>query len=105
MELCLFSNCDWRPNFLTPGRYRKHVDVPPQLLAEGRVSVMLQLFFYSPTISSVALRDALIFDATDSDHPLSVRGPQKGAWPGVVRVRLEWGEASPVQKRRPSAVT
>jgi len=94
--LCLFDSCDWRPNQLTPGRYRKHVVLPAQLLAEGRIDVLVQLHFYEPDIQSVVLPNALTVDAIDTDHPLAVRGLYKGMWPGVVRVHLDWGEACPL---------
>jgi lipopolysaccharide transport system ATP-binding protein len=92
MDLCLFSNCDWRPNHFRAGRYRKQVELPAQFLAEGRFDVLVQLVFYEPDIKSVVLPNTLTIDAFDSDHPLSVRGQYKGAWPGVVRVGLDWSE-------------
>jgi lipopolysaccharide transport system ATP-binding protein len=94
--LCLFDSCDWRPNQLTAGRYRKHIVLPAQLLAEGRIDVLVQLHFYDPDIKSVVLPNVLTIDAIDSDHPLAVRGLYKGPWPGVVRVHLDWGEACPL---------
>ncbi|MGA7731720.1 MAG: polysaccharide ABC transporter ATP-binding protein, partial [Chloroflexia bacterium] len=95
-ELCLFSSVDWRENQLAPGRYKKQVHIPAQLLAEGRINVLAQLVFYEPDIRSVVIPEALRFDAIDSDHPLSVRGHYKGRWPGMLRVALEWSNASPV---------
>jgi lipopolysaccharide transport system ATP-binding protein len=97
--LCLFDSCDWSPNRLTPGRYRKHVVLPAQLLAEGRIDVLVQLHFYDPLIRSVVLPNALTVDAIDTDHPLAVRGYYKGTWPGVLRVHLNWGEACPLVSR------
>jgi lipopolysaccharide transport system ATP-binding protein len=88
---CLFASCDWRPNRLAPGRYRKAMDVPAQLLAEGRISVLVQLVFYDPDVRSIILPDAMAFDAADSDHPLAVRGQYRGMWPGQLRVALPWG--------------
>ena len=91
--ICLFASCDWRANYLRPGKYRKHVAMPAQLFAEGYTSVLIQLVFYDPDVKSVVLRDALSFDAIDSDHPSSVRGAYKGNWPGVVRIKLDWSDA------------
>ena len=88
--VCLFCSADWRPNRLEPGRYRTRVEVPGPLLAEGGVSVLLQLVFYDPDVRSVVLPDALSFEAIESDHPLAVRGAYKGQWPGVMRPHLEW---------------
>jgi len=93
MGQCLFANCDWRSNRLTAGRYRKHVELPGQLLAEGRIDVTLTLDFYEPQIVSVLLPRAITIDAIDGKHPLSVRGPYKGTWVGVVRVALPWSDA------------
>jgi lipopolysaccharide transport system ATP-binding protein len=91
--LCLLASCDWRPNQLQPGRYRKRVELPSQLLAEGLVSVLVQLVFYEPDVRSAVLPDALRFEAMDSDHPHSVRGRYKGDWPGAVRMYLNWSDA------------
>lgn len=90
--VCLFSNADWRPNKMKAGRYRKYVEMPGQILSEGRFNVLLQLVFYEPDIPSVVVPDALIFEAIDSDHELSVRGFYKGTWPGIVRIGLSWSE-------------
>ncbi|MCX7642329.1 MAG: ABC transporter ATP-binding protein [Armatimonadetes bacterium] len=91
--VCLFSSCDWRPNHLLPGVYRKRVHIPGPFLAEGRFRVLVQLVFYEPDIKSAVVPNALCFEAVDSDHPLSVRGLYKGKWPGVVRPYLNWDEA------------
>ena len=94
--MCLFNHCDWRPNQLAAGRYRKFVEIPAQTLAEGPTTILVQLIFYDPDVRSVIFPEALIFDAVDSDDPIAVRGPYKGAWPGVVRLRLQWSDAIPV---------
>ena len=88
--LCLLATCDWRPNQLKAGKYRKRVNFPKQFLAEGQINVLIQLVFYDPEILSVVKHDVLRFDAVDSDHPLTVRGPYKGTWPGLVRPLLDW---------------
>jgi len=92
----LFRSRDWRPNRLAPGRYRQRVDLPAQLLAETRLVIDVGLSFFDPAVSSVALADALVVDTVDSAHPLAVRGPYKGAWPGVVRVALPWTGPMPL---------
>jgi lipopolysaccharide transport system ATP-binding protein len=88
--LCLFDSCDWRPNSLCPNRYRTTVAIPPYLLAEGRISVLVQLVFYEPEIHSVVVPSVIAFDAVDSDDPLAVRGAYQGVWPGALRPRLDW---------------
>lgn len=90
---CLFNSCDWRPNDLGPGFYTKSVSMPAQLLAEGLVNVLVQLHFYEPDIKSAVVRDAMSFEAIESDSPLAVRGLYKEAWPGVMRIRLPWTDS------------
>jgi hypothetical protein len=92
MGICLFSNCDWRSNRLTMGRYRKHVELPGQLLAEGRFDVTIMLQLSSASFFSVLLPKAIAVNAIDSDHPLSVRGHYKGPWAGVIRIALPWSD-------------
>lgn len=87
---CILAAVDWQPTTLPPGRYRKTAHFPAPLLAEGRISVLVRLFSYEPDVTYVNQRDLLMFDAVDSDSPLSVRGPIKGDWPGQVRIPLEW---------------
>ncbi len=94
---CLFNSCDWRPNRLKPGSYTKAVTMPAQLLAEGLVNVLVQLHFFEPDIKSAVIRDAMSFEAIDSDDSLAVRGLYKEAWPGVMRIRLPWTEALPTR--------
>jgi lipopolysaccharide transport system ATP-binding protein len=90
--LCLFASCDWRSNSLRPNRYRAIVAIPPYLLAEGRISVLIQLVFYDPNVLSVILPSAIAFDAVDGNDPFAVRGAYKGSWPGVLRPGLTWTE-------------
>jgi len=93
-EVGLFRSRDWRPNSLRPGRYRKQVQLPAQLLAETRLTVDVAIGFYDPAVTSVSLDHVLAVDTIDSAHPLAVRGPYKGSWPGVVRVGLSWSDAA-----------
>jgi lipopolysaccharide transport system ATP-binding protein len=90
---CLFTHCDWRDNFLVPGRYAKNVTIPAQTLAEGDHSILLQLVYYDPQVNSVVLPEALKFRGVDSSHADAVRGKYKGGWPGVVRLKLDWSDA------------
>ena len=92
----LFTNADWRPNRFEPGHYRKRVEIPAQLLAETRLNVEINLFFWNPRGRGVYLEHALAVDTIDSEHPLAVRGPYKGPWPGAVRVALPWSDAAPI---------
>ena len=92
-ETCLFSHCDWRPNALASGVYQKSVHLPAQLLAEGRYNILVEMVFYDPDIKSIVEREAVQVETMDSDHPRAVRGLYKGAWPGQVRVSLDWDAA------------
>jgi lipopolysaccharide transport system ATP-binding protein len=93
MGVCLFGLCDWRPNNLSVGRYRKHVTIPGQLLAEGRIEVTIHLTFYDPESISAVLPQAVVVEAIEIDHPLAVRGAYRGPWAGVVRIALPWSDA------------
>lgn len=93
---CIFNTVDWRESTLQPGRYRKHVEVPAQTLAEGVTRVLLRAVFYEPDVMSAVVPDALTFEGMDSDHPLAVRGHYKDTWPGAVRLRLPWSDATPI---------
>jgi homopolymeric O-antigen transport system ATP-binding protein len=88
----LFRSRDWRQNQLTPGRYRKRVEFQAQFFAETRLTIDVGLGFFDPVVASVTLDDVLIVDTMDSAHPLAVRGPYKGPWPGVLRVGLAWSD-------------
>jgi hypothetical protein len=92
--VCLFANCDWRPNQLTNGLYMKSAHIPGQLMAEGRFSILTQLVFHEPDIKSVIQPDSLLFTTVDSDHPNSIRGSYKEPWPGQLRVGLDWSDAN-----------
>jgi lipopolysaccharide transport system ATP-binding protein len=95
-ELVLFHAADWRPSRLAPGRYLKRMKIPPHVFQEGQTRVMAELNFYDPRVDSVAVRDAITFEAVESDHPNSVRGPYKGPWPGALRLRFDWSEFTSV---------
>lgn len=90
---CLFANCDWRPNRLEKGRFRKALKIPAQTLAEGPVAVLCQIVFYDPTSTPVILPEVVTFDAIEFDSPYAVRGLYKGAWPGLLRLGLQWTHA------------
>lgn len=90
---CLFAHCDWRPNELHPGKYRKVARVPATTFAEGRIAVLAQLVFFEPDVRSVVIPECLRFQAVDSDALGSVRGPYKGTWPGAVRLAVDWCDA------------
>jgi lipopolysaccharide transport system ATP-binding protein len=89
----LFAHCDWRPNELGAGRFRKVVEVPAHTFAEGQINILIQLLYYEPFIRNVWAPDVLGFDAIDSSCETSIRGPVKGGWPGAVRLSLPWGDA------------
>jgi lipopolysaccharide transport system ATP-binding protein len=89
-ELCLFDRCDWMPNQLSRGLYKKKLIIPAHTLAEGKFSVLIHLTFFNPLIASVVEKETMFFEAIDSDHERTVRGLYKGPWPGAVRLGLPW---------------
>jgi lipopolysaccharide transport system ATP-binding protein len=91
-EVCIFDRCDWNPNELSVGCYRKTLKIPAQTLAEGQHSILVHLTFFEPLILSVVEKNVMFFEAVDSDHPKTVRGLFKGPWPGLVRLGLNWGD-------------
>lgn len=95
-ELCVFDRCDWTPNELSAGVYKKTLHIPAQTLAEGRFSILVHLTFFDPLILSVVEREVMFFEAIESDHPDAVRGLFKGPWPGVVRLGLPWSDYTKV---------
>jgi lipopolysaccharide transport system ATP-binding protein len=89
-ELCLFDRCDWKPNKLSRGLYKKKLYIPAQTLAEGKFSVLVHIAFFDPLTASVLEKETLFFEAIDSDSEHTVRGLYKGPWPGVLRLGLPW---------------
>lgn len=91
-EQCLFDRCDWKPNNLVAGTYKKELIIPAQTMAEGRFNILVHLTFFDPMIASVVEKEVMYFEAIDSDHPETIRGLYKGPWPGLMRLGLEWSE-------------
>ncbi len=85
-----FSDPDWYRAPRTPGVVRSTVRVPPDLLAEGRVFVLAAVCTYNPNVVHGVEREAVSFQAVDRSTGRGVRGVYTGAWPGVVRPRLQW---------------
>ena len=68
------------------GRHRLTCTIPAHLLNEGRYSVTIHL---GPSINQTFAfaEDCVAFDVHDTGEQ---RGLYAGAWPGVVRPKLEW---------------
>jgi lipopolysaccharide transport system ATP-binding protein len=64
--------------------------IPGDFLAEGRVSVMVQVSSFMPTVDHVAERDAVAFHVVDRTTGEGARGGYGADWPGVVRPLLDW---------------
>jgi lipopolysaccharide transport system ATP-binding protein len=91
-EQCLFDRCDWKPNNLAVGVYKKELIIPAQTLAEGRFNILVHLTFFDPMLASVVEKEVMFFEAVESDHPDTIRGLYKGPWPGLMRLGFEWSE-------------
>ena len=85
-----FSDTDWFATPRVPGVVRSTVRLPPDLLAEGRVFVLAAVCTYNPNVVHGIDREAVSFQAVDRSTGRGVRGVYTGAWPGVVRPRLQW---------------
>jgi len=85
-----FNNPDWRRAADRPGLVKSTCRLPGNFLAEGRVSVLVAISSYNPTVLHAMERDAVAFQVVDPSEGDSVRGEWVNEWPGVVRPMLEW---------------
>jgi lipopolysaccharide transport system ATP-binding protein len=64
--------------------------LPANLLAEGRVYVLVAICSYNPTKHHLVERDVISFQLVDKSEGQAVRGEYAGEWPGVMRPMLNW---------------
>jgi lipopolysaccharide transport system ATP-binding protein len=93
--VCLFVTNDWndrgwweQPRH--PGVVRAVCRIPGNFLAEGRVTVLVAVSTYNPTVVHAMERDAVAFQVVDRSAGEGVRGVFANEWPGVVRPMLDW---------------
>lgn len=92
----LFVSADFvnRPAWERPaarGLVRSRCTIPPNLLAEGRISLMVSVTSLSPAqVIHAREDDAVAFSMVDRSQGDGVRGQYGGDWPGVVRPMLPW---------------
>ena len=85
-----FNNADWARSPRSAGVIRTKCQVPGNFLAEGRVSVTVQVTSFLPTVDHITERDAVAFHVVDRSTGDGARGDYGADWPGVVRPFLQW---------------
>jgi lipopolysaccharide transport system ATP-binding protein len=85
-----FNNKAWVETPRHRGVVRTTCWVPGDFLAEGRVSVVVQVSSFSPKVDHVEERDAVAFQIVDRSTGDGARGAYGAEWPGVVRPLLRW---------------
>jgi lipopolysaccharide transport system ATP-binding protein len=93
--VCLFVSNDfneraWWRSPRRRGVVRATCWIPGNFLAEGRVTVLVAVSTYNPTVVHALERDAVSFQVVDRSDGDGVRGEYVNDWPGVIRPMLEW---------------
>lgn len=99
--LCLFAtndftNKDWYARERAAGRVTATCHLPGNLLAEGRVFLLVALGTYgraddaTHNVVHAAVHDAVSFQIMDHGGGGGVRGDYVGDWPGLIRPMLRW---------------
>ena len=93
--VCLFVaadhvNQEWYESRRQTGLVRATCWLPPNLLAEGRVTVLAAVSSYDPTVVHAREDDAVAFMAVDRSAGDGARGIATHDLPGAVRPLLEW---------------
>jgi lipopolysaccharide transport system ATP-binding protein len=84
------SDSKWRSEQRAAGHYTTRVQIPGNLLSEGRITVLAGISTISPTIKHVYEKDVISFQVIDSTKGDSARGDWGGTIPGVIRPLLNW---------------
>lgn len=92
--IVLFTAIDidpyWRKRPRPIGCYTTTVQIPGNLLSEGRLSVLAGISTISPTVKRFSEKDVVSFQIVDSMNRDSARGDWGGEIPGVIRPMLNW---------------
>ena len=96
--ICVFVTADndpaWSGQPKSAGRYVSRVRIPGNFLSEGMLVVDAAISTMDPVTVHVHEREAVAFQVIDSIDGDSARGEYGGAFPGVVRPRLDWRTAA-----------
>jgi lipopolysaccharide transport system ATP-binding protein len=91
------NNLAWRDRPRGRQAVRTRCQIPGHFLAEGGLSVLIEISSYGPTAHHVSEHDAAMFHVVDPGDGEGVRGAWVGDWPGVVRPMLAWEtESEPI---------
>jgi lipopolysaccharide transport system ATP-binding protein len=86
-----YNNRQWYSSPRPRGLVRAICWVPGNFLAEGRFFITMTISSFSPTLlHHVVEYEVVSFEVIDNSDGDGVRGPARGAWPGVIRPMLEW---------------
>ena len=85
-----FSSDGWKEMPREPGIVHSRCRIPGNFLAEGRVTVNVNVATYNPNHDHASEADAVAFQVVDRSIGDGVRGEHAGEWPGVMRPMLAW---------------
>ena len=93
--VCLFTSSEfhsegWRTMPLGPGFVRSTCRIPGNFLAEGRMTLNVNIATYNPNHDHASEADAVAFQVVDRTEGDGVRGEHIYEWPGVLRPMLDW---------------
>ena len=85
-----FNNKQWWQAPRAPGVVKAICHIPGNMLAEGRIFVLVALGTYNPNTIHAIVPDAVSFQVLDATDGSGVRGESVTEWPGVMRPMLDW---------------
>jgi len=88
-----FNNMGWYTAPRKSGTVRARCIIPPNLLTEGTYAVLVAVCSYNPNVIHAIERDAVVFQAVESETQVGARAEYGGDWPGVIRPFLVWEAA------------
>lgn len=94
--VCLFASNDWNnkewwKTERKPGIVHSTCQIPANLLAEGKIIVLVAIGTYNPNVVHAIYPDAVSLHIIDRSDGTGARGYYSGGkWPGVVRPFLNW---------------
>ncbi len=85
-----FNNREWWNTPREAGIVKAICYIPGNLLAEGRIFLLVALGTYNPNAIHALVNDAVSFQIIDQSEGDGVRGESATDWPGVMRPMLDW---------------